>query len=591
MVTFFEKLYYNFNIIRCFDLIIKFIELSDINIHFIGGCSPIKFDSERIQRLVFYFVLAVLTIVLSFLGSKGSNDIFFENDKYYRAEKGWYYTDKSGNNIPIKIPKRIKSEGKEVSISYKLPKLNQEPFYLCTYTAEQNITAIVDGKVIYNYTGDSSRNIFKKVKGKKWNMIKLPKDASEKIITLKISSDYESSHQTVNEIFIGVQNSIVINITKTNMPSFLCSVVILISGVLLLLLNGLFKRFLEDSNANKYIGWFAILMSVWMITESRLLDFTLRDSVLVYAMGVFALLFAPVTILEFIKREKNYAYVKVANVLLVVIYINLIFNVIVQMFGLMNLNSVDNITLGVLPITGFVAFGTLILDIVKNKNKDVILTAVGFGSFSILGFIEFMTLYSTKNYAIGTFVKIGVLFIIITLIINLIKETIKVVDDSRKIDYYKEAASTDFMTGLKNRNTYIQEVNKGSIEKNMIVVVMDMNNLKTINDTYGHKVGDEAIRKLSSIIKEVFSRKATCYRIGGDEFVCLVKSKNKKNIEKSIHDFYKKCERENKKCPYEFGAAVGYALFDEEKDRHIKDTIHRADSAMYTTKRVLKEED
>lgn len=86
-------------------------------------------------------------------------------------------------------------------------------------------------------------------------------------------------------------------------------------------------------------------------------------------------------------------------------------------------------------------------------------------------------------------------------------------------------AYTDSMTELANRNAYEEHLKKlrrdNANLQNITVVVVDINGLKQINDSFGHHTGDEAIKTIADILKDTIGKKADVYRIGGDEFVCI----------------------------------------------------------------------
>lgn len=84
----------------------------------------------------------------------------------------------------------------------------------------------------------------------------------------------------------------------------------------------------------------------------------------------------------------------------------------------------------------------------------------------------------------------------------------------------------DELTMLYNRRSYTAKLDKlkQNNNRNATIAVIDINQLKTVNDTYGHVAGDELISGVASIISKVFGPIGTCYRIGGDEFVVLIEN-------------------------------------------------------------------
>lgn len=162
----------------------------------------------------------------------------------------------------------------------------------------------------------------------------------------------------------------------------------------------------------------------------------------------------------------------------------------------------------------------------------------------------------------------------------------------------KELARRDELTGTKNKTAY-KEL-EASVQSNIdsgldylpfALIVCDANDLKKINDTYGHQNGNIAIKSLCSVICDVFKR-SRVFRIGGDEFVVILKKKDFKNIEQRMADFNEQLEslQKNKALqPWEkVSAAIGYAKFDEDTDVYVDDVFKKADYAMYARKASMK---
>ena len=123
------------------------------------------------------------------------------------------------------------------------------------------------------------------------------------------------------------------------------------------------------------------------------------------------------------------------------------------------------------------------------------------------------------------------------------------------------------------------------------IIMMDINLLKKINDTYGHEYGDLLIKNFCSVVCDVFVH-SPVYRIGGDEFVVILRNRDLANADKLLSDFEENISRlaarENVK-PWEApSVAVGVSYFDKSKDSGVKDVFHRADDAMYKRKMEMR---
>ena len=126
----------------------------------------------------------------------------------------------------------------------------------------------------------------------------------------------------------------------------------------------------------------------------------------------------------------------------------------------------------------------------------------------------------------------------------------------REIEYAKalkktrELVDKDPLTGTKSKHAYKtmeEKLNRRIIAKipmEFAIVVCDVNNLKVINDTLGHKAGDYWIKDASRMICSIFKR-SPVFRIGGDEFVVVLQGQDFKNREKLLNDIRNR-SKENK---------------------------------------------
>ena len=161
----------------------------------------------------------------------------------------------------------------------------------------------------------------------------------------------------------------------------------------------------------------------------------------------------------------------------------------------------------------------------------------------------------------------------------------------KELGSVRHMAFTDPLTGVKNKNAYIEDV--GGIEqriedgilKDFGIIVFDVNGLKNINDTKGHDEGDKFIKKASKLICRQF-RHSPIYRIGGDEFVAFLMKDDYKNHKKLLEEFNRQIEKNQAEGSVVI--ASGFADFQPEKFASFLRLFEHADKMMYERKKALK---
>ena len=134
----------------------------------------------------------------------------------------------------------------------------------------------------------------------------------------------------------------------------------------------------------------------------------------------------------------------------------------------------------------------------------------------------------------------------------------------------------DSLTGLLNRHAYFADVSNDP--KNITAIIsIDMNGLKTINDTVGHAAGDEALVTLSLCFMRPLKSKQSGYRVGGDEFIIVCRKTSKEEV-LDIVDQISSSVAETK-----YSCAIGYS-FNLEGDKPVSDLLKESDEMMYKEK-------
>jgi diguanylate cyclase (GGDEF)-like protein len=176
---------------------------------------------------------------------------------------------------------------------------------------------------------------------------------------------------------------------------------------------------------------------------------------------------------------------------------------------------------------------------------------------------------------------------------NIDNEVRKEKEHLKALNTEKELARRDELTGIKNKTAYSELMQ--SVQSNIdngvdylpfAIAVCDVNDLKKINDTSGHKAGDEYIRSAAKMLCDIFSH-SPVFRIGGDEFAVFLRGDDYNEREDLMVRLHEEVMANflNENGPV---IASGVSEFRPGKDTDVSEVFERADNMMYEDKRQLK---
>jgi diguanylate cyclase (GGDEF)-like protein len=190
----------------------------------------------------------------------------------------------------------------------------------------------------------------------------------------------------------------------------------------------------------------------------------------------------------------------------------------------------------------------------------------------------------------------GVLLVIIFLLVIYIRAQKKASKEQHMVENLNKQVYVDALTHVRNKggfDKYIDslknKISNGEI-KDVAVGMLDCNNLKTINDRYGHEKGDVYLKAATKLICSIFQH-SPVFRIGGDEFSVILQNEDFSNRE-WLTDFFERERAQINEEAYnpweEVHITLGMSVYDGDTDRAVIDVVRRADKDMYEHKRNKK---
>jgi diguanylate cyclase (GGDEF)-like protein len=167
-------------------------------------------------------------------------------------------------------------------------------------------------------------------------------------------------------------------------------------------------------------------------------------------------------------------------------------------------------------------------------------------------------------------------------------QAVAALHSSRQAVRLRHEATHDTLTGLLNRRAFrgrlVREIEAGD---GFSLILCDMDNLKTVNDTHGHDAGDEALQMLSDALRSQLRRSDEAYRVGGDEFAVVLPAASRLDAEHVMRRLRDAVARSTLQTGDRIEASFGVAVFEAGDDS--ERIVARADAALYRAKRRREE--
>lgn len=151
--------------------------------------------------------------------------------------------------------------------------------------------------------------------------------------------------------------------------------------------------------------------------------------------------------------------------------------------------------------------------------------------------------------------------------------------------------NTDYLTGVYNRRQldhYINiKIRNSTEEKSFSAILIDLDEFKSINDKFGHEIGDEALKDTVGIIRKSLRLNDFIARFGGDEFVIILDINSRELLGQAVRRIADNVETFNRNStkPYKISFSMGYDVYDINSKLNLDDFINHIDKLMYNNKK------
>lgn len=515
----------------------------------------------------------------------------------------WVYTQStSRESLDFDDTARLEtiwdSEGEVRIENAVLPEEFRGKCSLLFKTTHIGIEILLDGKEIYQYGKEEKTFDFMKSPGSCWHIVDVPENSAGKKLEVRSLPAYSGYYGNDLVIFFGTRGECVLRILKDSFGILLISCGILFAGTvsLLLFLSSMRKKSkIKADNKNAILlnlGIFSLLIAVWSLDQCGFMQFLIPNGRTLYYVDFFSFFLFPVPFLFLVHDICKSKYRKGAIYLSVLFLVNIVAEVILQCAGIIDIFKMLPVTHILMMVTLVYIYVVIHYEAVKLKNEAACEFKYPLYIIMAFGAMELIMYYLRELKKTSVFIPLGTMVFIGMLIWIQVSRYYEQYVRKQKLVYLQKIANMDMLTEAMNRNAYenmIRYLDEQELElRTTGVVLIDVDDLKMINDTYGHEKGDEALKLCYQCILQAFKNEKNCFRIGGDEFAYVYHREEKNQIPSCISVLNRILKEKACDLSYPLSVSAGYAYYTPDTDIDFKDIVRRSDTMLYRQKRRKK---
>lgn len=366
-----------------------------------------KISYKNIIDIIVGTILFVVIGFCFFLQITSDGGYSFGSNEYYSMNSFWKLIDKDGRIQEVKLPIQYNAEDmNEVVIFRKLPKQIESGNYMIVRGSRQDFCVWIDGQVRKKYS-DLSQRMFGRTSASIFVLIPLYEEDGGKEIKITFISEYDEYRGMLNNIGIGTKVGIYTQIIRESGLYTLFAFILMLGGIAFIIVWWIFKVFFHRGSGFGYLGLFNLLVTLWVIAQSKMRQFYARDTISLDFMAYVLLFMIPIPLFMYLNymQKKRYETIYMRLVTVNIVYVFLRF--ILQFFCMSDIMEGLGFTIILYGIASIIVIRNLVLDCKEGYGeeiKELIWGVASLLSFMILELIHFQW---NKSGNIGQMICIG----------------------------------------------------------------------------------------------------------------------------------------------------------------------------------------
>lgn len=560
---------------------------------------------KYVSKKVLFKIIWILFVFISIVVWVPQIDRFLTEDyaeisKYFALDDGWDITinqDSYQNVLLTEFQFPAVRTGDRITMQRILPsEWGLVEGVMRFYVRHNAVRMYIDDELIYEYGQD--RLAAGQTLGSGYQFIQFPDKYQGKTLRIELVMAEDKVITKLDSIRIyECENALRALVTENRLPLF-CGSFLIIFGLMIGVITTVALFFSTKYIRLFCIALFSMFMGLWSLSYYNVMQIFAIPLYLISLINYLALYLAPIPLIVYIHAEVanlKYRPLRIFYWCYLAVDILVVTTVILlHVFNLVHLAGVLKYVQGIMlcGILFFLLVLLINLKYAKVENRLPVLGLlifIGCVAYDMIGYNSERYL-GRENFKISGVSSGGIVIFICILFISFYIEMTQKMMEQKERDFLIKSAYTDELTQLHNRRYCMEYMNKLKEERNFkyTVICFDLNNLKMVNDTYGHAKGDVLIRSAAEVIAETFESLGVVARVGGDEFVSVIGTADEAKLASLMAQFEQNIDRKNRAVKdLNMSIAYGYAS-GSQSDSDIEKVYQIADDRMYEKKKQMK---
>lgn len=486
----------------------------------------------------------------------------------------------------IKLPASFRYDNKNRTYTFMrslsdVPEFEDVP-YIMMESKYFDYSIYLDDKLIYEFA--EPENGFSKASGYQIRFVKLGNDISNSTLKIKIEPKLaDMVKYSISPLKVGSKADMLWKIVKSELGSIIFTSLIVLMGILAMLAYFVMRG---HTHADKlfFVGMLSFMCGTYILCQNQITHLMEHNSYMLYYIEFMSLSTIPSIVSIFMGMNIKGKIKKVYGTMTALFIINILMQIILNFVCGIDFRAMLIITHIFIVMLGVLIAATMIVCRDDKETRLMLLSLI----LPIIGAtVDLVMMYVRTHGDIVYYFSMGLYVFIAIQAFIICKDYIKYKNDIMMAQTYEKLAFTDGLTGLYNRLSFENDINEPVVPGRAACLSVDINNLKELNDSMGHSAGDILICTMAQILEDAVGDRGKTYRIGGDEFIAIIKDTNEIEIKSLLARIENSRTKHNAANGINVEFAIGVSFSDDDDSSYEK-IVARADRKMYFEKHRMK---